>query len=290
MGVLPVMIPLLNLKHYEENDKKFIIFLATTTILTIIEISLVVFLYEETGRLFPGKICFRYLGLLTIPYIIMLLKCDKTHVKITKPIWITYIIIGIYLLMYYIYIPEHNTISMIDGYFLVVISYLDSKISFFVIILIFAMAIICAILTYLSENGKIKNLAKTYLIILVISLVLILPINFTIPIYSSNIRNAGTKLDSDYIEIAKYVGRDYKLYTYNLPIYTFYAQVISDYKKIETSEDIEINTENKKIAIILFKDANATIEGANIANIDTKYMNLYVSDGQTDIIKIIRND
>lgn len=290
MGILPVMIPILNIKHYEEKDRKFIIFLIITTILTIIEVSVLVFLHEESGKLFPGKICFRYLGLLLIPYILMLIKCDKTYAKITKPIWITYIIIGIYLMIYYIYIPKYNTISMIDGYFLVAISYIDSKWEFFIVTFIFITAIISTILTYMSANGKIKNLAKRYMQIFIIALVLILPVNIKIPIMSSNIRNAGAKLYGDYTEIAKFIGQEYDtLYTYNFPIYTFYAQVISDYKKIETEENIELESGNEKIAIIIFKDAKVIVEGANKADINTKYIDVYVNKDKENI-KITRNN
>lgn len=290
MGVLPVMIPILNIKHYEGKDRKFIIFLVITTILTIIEVSVLVFLHEESGKLFPGKICFRYLGLLLIPYILMFIKCNKEHAKITKPIWITYIVMGLYLLIYYIYIPKYNTISMIDGYFLVAISYIDSKWEFFIVTLIFVTAIISAILTYMSANGKIKNLAKIYIQTFVIALILILPINIKIPIMSSNIRNAGLKLYGDYTEIAKFINEEYDiLYTYNFPIYTFYAQVISDYKKIETEENIEIESNGKNIVIIMFKDAKATVEGANKANINTKYIDVYINNDKENI-RIIRNN
>lgn len=102
-GFLPLLVPIFNIKSYEEKDRKFIFFLILSAVFTIIEVAFIVFVPEERGRVFPDKFCYRYLAVLTVPYVIMFLKCKKEEIKITKTMIIIYTISFIYLLSYYMW-------------------------------------------------------------------------------------------------------------------------------------------------------------------------------------------
>ena len=97
-GFLPLLVPIFNIKSYEEKDRKFIFFLILSTVFTIIEVAFIVFVPEERGRVFPDKFCYRYLAVLTVPYVIMFLKCKKEEIKITN--YIYYIIYIPFKLLY----------------------------------------------------------------------------------------------------------------------------------------------------------------------------------------------
>ena len=80
-GILPIIMPIVNIKRYEEKDRKFIIFLMISAIMTIIETALIVFIPEESNKLYPHKFCYRYLLPIMIPFAIMLLKLKTKEVK-----------------------------------------------------------------------------------------------------------------------------------------------------------------------------------------------------------------
>ena len=80
MGFLPVLIPIFKFKKYEEQDRKFILFLILSAIFTILEVAIIVFIPEETAKLYPYKFCFRYLAVLAVPFVLMFLKCKKEEI------------------------------------------------------------------------------------------------------------------------------------------------------------------------------------------------------------------
>ena len=116
MGILPVMIPLTKLKYYKDEDKKFIKLITLEAIFAIVEVSAIVFIPEEGGKLFPSKVCFRYLAIFFIPYLLMFFKCPKEQLKINKATIITYLIILIYLTMYYT-MADNRRSTVIDRLF-----------------------------------------------------------------------------------------------------------------------------------------------------------------------------
>lgn len=101
-GFLPLLVPILKIKSYNEKDRKFIFFLILSTIFTLIEVAFIVFVPEERARKLPGKFCYRYLAVLTVPYVIMFLKCKKEDAKMTKTMIAIYIASFAYLLPYFI--------------------------------------------------------------------------------------------------------------------------------------------------------------------------------------------
>lgn len=102
MGFLPVFIPIFKMRSYEETDRKFILFLVLSTIFTIIEVAVIVFIPEERAKIYPDKFCYRYLSILAVPYILMFFKCKKEEIQINKTMILLYIIAFTYLIWYYI--------------------------------------------------------------------------------------------------------------------------------------------------------------------------------------------
>lgn len=115
--------------------------------------------------------------------------------------------------------------------------------------------------------------------------------SLSVTVCCSNITRNGLKTESDYIEIAKFLKLDYdKVYAYYLPDYNFFTQVISDYIKIDELKEIEIDTSDEDVAIIVYTEFDGKIYGAEKANIDTKYFDVYVNDEESTSIKIVPNN
>lgn len=287
MGILPVMLPLTRLKYYDSEDKKFIKIITLQAILAVIEVSAIVFIPEEGGKLFPSKVCFRYLAIFFIPYLLMFLKCKKEQMKITKVTIIAYLIIGIYLLMFY-NMAKERVMCVIDGYFLLLIDLLDSMFKISSSILMAIFIVITIVLIDNSKHKKGYNLASAYIEILVIALMAIFPINAYVPIYSSNVTREGLKTENDYIEIAKFLKLDYdKVYGYYLSDYNFFTQVISDYIKVKELKELEIDTTNQDVAIIVNSNFKGKIYGAEKADIDTEYFDVYINDEESTSMKVV---
>ncbi len=94
-------------------------------------------------------------------------------------------------------------------------------------------------------------------------------------------------LKQDYVKLANFLKMDYdKVYAYYLPTYYFFGILTCDYKKIENNNGIEEDTTNKKVAVIVTHDYQGEITGAKKVDIGTKYIDVYVSDNSSDVLKV----
>ena len=173
------------------------------------------------------------------------------------------------------------------GYFLIILELLDLAFRFSTVIIIIGFIIITCKIINKSGHELISN----YTNILVIGAVTVLLTSLSVTVCCSNITRNGLKTESDYIEIAKFLKLDYdKVYAYYLPDYNFFTQVISDYIKIDELKEIEIDTSDEDVAIIVYTEFDGKIYGAEKANIDTKYFDVYVNDEESTSIKIVPNN
>ncbi len=143
-GILPVLVPILNIKSYEEKDRKLLLILTLSAILTLIEVAMIVFIPEEGGKAYPYKICVRYLALFTIPYLIMFMKINDKEFRRKKVICAYTIISTIYLILYFLRANRNTT--LMDAYVFTVLQFLDAYLKYVGVIAVRNSKYICNIL------------------------------------------------------------------------------------------------------------------------------------------------
>ncbi len=283
-GVLPVLIPLFNYKEYEKEDREFLKFVTLSMIFTVIEVSAIVYIPEETGNMFPGKICVRYLSIFAIPYILMFLKLEEKDIKISKWIYIITAMFALNLIIYYI--KATPKITGIDAYLYLTILTLNMKLNGAGTKLIVLMFGIILVWLDLKREGKVVKKLGSFIVILITSLIIIMPFNLAQPLYLSNSVAQGTKKMPDYIKLANFLKRDYsKVYAYALEDYYFFGILSCDYKKYYEEEELELEQANT--AIIVRKDFGGKIEGAKKVDIGLETIDVYVSDETQEKVHII---
>ncbi len=201
-GILPIIIPILNLNKYEEKDRKFIIFLIISVIITIIETALIVFIPEESNKIYPHKFCYRYLSPIIIPFIIMLLKLKK--IKITNIEIVVYIIEFLYLIWYYI--GQGSITTAIDAPILFCIQYVYGRMLSVILIIIFA---IISLVMLIQNIKKAEDIKKMYVIAIIVGSLIFTPIYWINIMKLSNESFRGTILKSDFEKIIKEFENDY---------------------------------------------------------------------------------
>lgn len=187
IGFLPVFTAIFERKKYEEHDRSFILFLLLGTLFTILEVSAVVFIPEEAGKIYPFKFCYRYLAPLAIPYILMFLKCKKEDIKIDRKVIALYIIMFGYLIWYYI--GQGTKLASIDAGMLFAMQKTSGDLftgRWFRIyeIGIFTLSAIGMIGAY--KLNKIKDIKHAYIILSIIVLMLLLPLHNYWHIHQAN--------------------------------------------------------------------------------------------------------
>ncbi len=203
-GILPIIMPILNIKKYEKNDSKFVIFLILASIMTIIETALIVFIPEESNKLYPYKFCYRYLFVLMLPFLVMLMKLKKEEIKINKKLIIIYGIIFAYLIWYYI--GQGAKLTIIDAPMLFCIQYVYKKFLGLALMITF---LIISIGMLVLHKKNLKYIKTTYIEIMVLCS-LILSLQYWRAIISqSNNDILGRILKPDFITISESIGRDY---------------------------------------------------------------------------------
>ena len=295
-GVLPILIPILNIKKYQKHDKYFILYLITSMIITILEIVLIVFVIEERDNVFPNKFCFRYLMPLAIPYFIMFIKCNKEDLKITKAIMAVYLIIFGYFIWYFI--GDGTKSTSIDAPFLFIIQRLNNdRIMNLKTIFIILYTFVNLIGLIIWKLNKIKNIRVLFLSLFICALVLIFPLNCYCHYIQSNKDTMGKVLKDDFINISNYIERKYdKVYILKFPtgentcMRSIFPYLISDYETIDiTSESKTLDINEKNVIVLVSKDFSGKIEGVNKINIETKYVDIYVSNKEYNTLKITEN-
>lgn len=293
MGILPILVPILNINKAEENDKKFILYLTITTILTILEISVIVFIPEERDKILPYKFCERYLAPFFIPYLLMFTKLDKKDLKPTKTLLIICSIVFLYIIVYFI--KQGTIVSAIDApAFFMIQMFRNGGITRKMFAITYT--IIGILILFLWKMDKITNIKKTFMIICIIVLIICFPFNIYSHLLHSNVHFAGQLLKGDFIKISEYIGRDFdKVYILrwdsklNTAVKLIYPYLFSDYITLYAYGDsVEIETGKEKIAIIVSEDFKGKIIGADKADTETNFAKVYTNAKENSKIKIIR--
>lgn len=233
-GILPIIMPILNIKKYEKKDKRFIIFLIISVIVTIIETALIVFIPEESNKLYPHKFCYRYLSPIIIPFILMFLKLRTKEIKITKSIAIIYIIMFSYLIWYYI--GQGAITTAIDAPILFCIQYVYKKPLSIILIVVF---LIVGIAMLVHGKKKIEDIKKIYMIAAIIGSAIFTPLYWNNIMKQSNQYCLGNLLQPDFQIIAENIKDNYdKTYLIddkefiNKYVRTIGGQLKNDYRVI----------------------------------------------------------
>ena len=265
------------------------------TIITIIEIVLVVFVTEERGHLYPYKFCFRYLAPLLVPYMIMFLKCEKKEIKPSRSVISICTVIFVYLIWYYI--KQGTKLASIDAPFLFMIQKTDNDLIHGfnkVFISIFTLVVLTT--SVLWKLNKIKNIKKTYIILFMTAIILSFPVNCFWHLRQSNSDTMGKVLKGDFIKVADFLKRDYdKVYILKIPtgenecVRRIYAYLITDYELLEPEDNKTIDIDNKNIAVIVSKDFNGNLTGVKKTEIMTDKIDVYTSDKESKELIINMN-
>ncbi|MCI8397460.1 MAG: hypothetical protein HFJ52_07635 [Clostridia bacterium] len=311
LGFLPVFTATFGLKNHEEKDKNYITFLLLSTILTILEVSAVVFIPEETGKLYPYKFCYRYLAPLAMPYIIMFVKCKKEDIKIDKKVIIAYIIIFAYLIWYYI--GQGTKLASIDAGLLFAIQKTSGdlfKTKKFAVAVITAFLVATAAMIALYKKNKIKNIKTAYIALTIIGLIILFPIQSYWHIYQANSNFSGRRLRSDYVKVAEFIKEAYdtgyldkqkdKIYIVKnftqksvMDLRNLYGFLNVDYQLIDISEEVKIDIDGKKALLVVPKDYTTygVLEISEPVNNgflrDIEYVDIYeISEGLGEVKEV----
>ena len=285
LGFLPLLIPLFKFKSYEENDRKFILFLMLSAIFTILEIAVIVFIPEETAKVYPYKFCFRYLAVLAMPLVLMLLKCKKEEVKFEVKTILAFTIPLIYIIWYYI--GQGTKLASIDAPMLFAIQKTDGDLlptKPFAVCVIVMFALVAVGMIVLSKLNKIKDVKKAYIVLTVLGLIVLMPINSFWHLHQSNSDIGGKKFETDFITVSEYIKRDYdKVYIinyssskYGLGMRSIYGKLFTDYDVISTNTE-KLDIEGKKVLVLVTEDFDGEIKGVSEIDIGTEYIKVYTN-------------
>lgn len=311
LGFLPVFTATFGFKKHEEKDRNYIIFLLLSTILTILEVSAVVFIPEEAGKLYPYKFCYRYLAPLAVPFVIMFLKCKKEEIKINKKVIIAYIIIFAYLIWYYI--GQGTKLASIDAGLLFAIQKTGGdffKTKKFGVAVITAFLLITVVVIALYKKNKIKNIKTAYVILTIIGLIVLFPLQSYWHIYQANFNFSGRRLKPDYIKVAEFIEKDCnskywdkekdKVYIVKnftqksvMDLRSLYGFLNVDYQLIDISEEVKIDIDGKQALLVIPKDYTTygvleISEPVNrVYSRDTEYVDIYeISEGLGEVKEV----
>lgn len=288
-GFLPILIPIFKIKQYEIEDRRLIMFLTACSIITIIESAAIVFVPEERGKLFPDKVCFRYLAPLIMPYIIMFFKCKKENLKIDGKMISVFAIAFVYLIWYYI--GQGVRLTEIDAPMLFAIQKIhqgrpENFNAYFILITFFLTACI----TLLNKLEVIKDLKTIYIEIFITTCVILFGINCYLNVNNTSKRiYQGEILKNEFVKLANYTDRDYDVVyvmDYLTPIRLFYGYTKSDYSLLNTKYEINIDISGKKIMLISPTIKHINVEGADSVDIGTPNISVYVSDKKYDKLHV----
>lgn len=275
-GIAPVLYTVFNINKYEKTDKNFIYFLIISAIATIVEIATIVFIPEESDKLYPGKVCYRYLFVLSLPFLIMFIKLKNENIKTDKKIIIFYVIILAYIIWYNI--GKTSTFAIIDAPVLVVMNHLYTNTISMITVGVFIL------LSIFILSSK-KDIKKTCIIVLA-SCSIIFNIQYLyLCIFNSNYNIGGKKYEQDIGAICENIEDDAKVYLYACYSKSLlYCRTISAYIKTqcyiyEKGDIIDVN-KGEKAYFIIPSEYYLGIENFEKIDLDTTYLDIYVYVGE----------
>ena len=204
MGVLPVILPIYNLRKYERSNQKIISFLILCTVILIVEIVISIVLTEEGTVFFPHKFLYRYFQILEMPILILFVQ-KISRFKLPGWLWLAYSGILGYLGGYFIYIGNKQRTAIIDAPVFLLMENITKYIfpGFNILICVLVAGIICAGYYILRKNGE-EDVLKKFICIYILGITVFFMIDMVqLPYYTNRIAN-GNLLQKESLEIVDY--------------------------------------------------------------------------------------
>lgn len=207
-AVLPVILPLVNWKSYEEQDRKFLKFLVLGIGILIVEIVVSIVITEEGKVMLPHKLLYRYFQMFEVPLLLIYLKGRK---KFEFPKWILaiYLTVFTYLGMYFAVLGNQQRLGIIDAPVFLLIDNITRKIlPHFNILACVSAAILMGVVWMMYQKGKVKDILKPVHILEIAGMAVIFLINLYQLPYYHNQAAMGTAIQNDAIRIADYISEN----------------------------------------------------------------------------------
>lgn len=204
VGVLPMVLPLLYYKKYDEYESKFILFIFGALAILIVEIVISIVLTEEGNVLVPHKFYWRYFQIFEVPLLLLFLKNYK-YMQIPAWMWKVYVLVFGYLAAYYLYIGTKQKTSIIDAPVYLLMENINRYIiPYFNILACVGGALVVILACVLRHKNKIQSITLSFVRLSSLCIILLFVINlFQLPFYTNVIAN-GSTIQADAIRIANY--------------------------------------------------------------------------------------
>ncbi|MBQ6886188.1 MAG: glycosyltransferase family 39 protein [Lachnospiraceae bacterium] len=279
-GVLPVILPLCNLKRYSEKDKKFFCFLFLSICVLIVEIVISIVLTEEGNVLVPKKLLYRYFQIFEVPLLMIFVK-EIESLEIPKKILAVYRGVFGILVFYFVYIGDGQRTSIIDApVFLLMENITRYMIPYFNIFVCGIAAVFVGLgaFLYIKKKWNGQALLKVFEKVCLFCIILFFVINLVQLPYYNNVIADGKQIEADAVKIAHYLEEDEK-YTdiyyvkaktdrYEQSVYAYLKEKVY-YVTVDTLKEI-----NDKEAIIIASSQCDVGENFKKIELNTEVLNV----------------
>lgn len=286
-GILPAVIPLLNLKSFEDSkERSFLIYIYISVILTVLETVFLIFITEEEESYIPHKFLFRYLFPVLVILVIYMIRCMENMAPArVRIIAVISLITFAGAAIYYLIVGTEARNSLCDSHVNLLLETANKIINprFTATLLFLAGICIVVIVTVIKkktgENSFNKTIIKTWCITAAILLALYVPINAFQHVYYSRKLAQGTIRQEDYIKFADKIGKsDTKVYVIgriHVPECMMFGYIWQDYVLIEKPEYVTIDAEPGGI-VVTSKGSVDEIPGCHRLDDDYRTMDVWV--------------
>lgn len=248
-GFLPILLPIFNIKRYDEKRKIWILFIFSSIVLVIAEIVISIVLTEEGNVLFPHKVLYRYFQIFEMPILLIFLE-DLQCYKYFK--WFRWIYVGGFgiLITYFICIGKNQKTAIIDAPLFLLMENINRYIiPHFNLLVCFFSIMLVMIAAYINYKGQKVNLTMGFMKIASAVTLLFFLINMVqLPVYT-NVIAKGDTIQAEAVRLVNRLDEDIqseeKVY-FRLRSDTGYARALfaylpTDINYIDENENVEGN-------------------------------------------------
>lgn len=280
-GILPVIVPYMNRKFYEQKDRQFLFYVTVGLLFMTLEIVGTIFLTEESGNLYPHKYLFRYFFGFGIPYIILFLKQEENDSISGKKLFPIYLLVSCYMIGYYFVLGDGGRTAIMDSHINVLIENMIRIAGRQMGILVSICFLFFSVLWMIFL--KKKKIRKKFLIISVTGMVAFLLLNCWQQPYYSNVISGGNENKADFIALGNYLGEERREIYYlgeELDEYAlFYGYIAQDYKWVRPEEMDGISPGG---IVVLKKGSQQLSAGYERVNLGCEQIEIWEKRAETD--------
>lgn len=280
-GILPVIVPYMNRKFYEQKDRQFLFYVTVGLLFMTLEIVGTIFLTEESGNLYPHKYLFRYFFGFGIPYIILFLKQEENDPISGKKLFPIYLLVSCYMIGYYFVLGDGGRTAIMDSHINVLIENMIRIAGRQMGILVSICFLFFSVLWMIFL--KKKKIRKKFLIISVTGMIAFLLLNCWQQPYYSNVISGGNENEADFITLGNYLGEERREIYYlgeELDEYAlFYGYIAQDYKWVRPEEMDGISPGG---SVVLKKESQQLPAGYERVNLGCKQIEIWEKRAETD--------